>query len=169
MNEPLVIGSCFADVGAARQAIEMALPMIEKAMLDKEICGSGFLHIVVMDPAIGPRDAPFERAILLEHSIGDRSKWDANYADFARAKAKLGWEHQADSHRVQTTYSHCLRPGDTLLWGGVFLDGIVVAASGAHPWYDEAFATCVAAYLRAIAKQRATARRQARALRAVAP
>ena len=33
-----------------------------------------------------------------------------------------------------------------------FLDGFVVGVSGAHPWYDEAFATGVAAYFRAEVK-----------------
>lgn len=37
----------------------MALAMITAAMLDPQVCGSGFLYIVVMDPAIGPQDASF--------------------------------------------------------------------------------------------------------------
>ncbi len=165
MNRASIAGSYFADAAAARQALEMALPMIETAMLDKQVCGSGFLYLVVMDPAIGPGDASFDRAVLLEHAIGDRSQWDADYAAFAREKARLGWQRGNDCHRLQSSYPHFLREGDSLLWGSVWLDGIVVAASGAEPWYDEAFALCVAANLRAIAKQRAQAERQAGALR----
>jgi len=40
-----------------------------------------------------------------------------------------------------------------VLWGSVCLDGIVVGVSGAHPWWDEAFATAIAANLRAISKK----------------
>ena len=164
MNQPLVTGSYFADLDAARRAVDMALPMMEKALQDKEICGSGFLYIVVMDPGLGPADASFEQAVLHEHAIGDRSKWDADYAQFARAKARLGWERGADSHRIYNSLPHTLHEGDTLLWGGVCLDGIVVAASGAHAWYDEAFSLCIAGNLRAIAKQRASALRASGAL-----
>jgi uncharacterized iron-regulated membrane protein len=55
---------------------------------------------------------------------------------------------------VQSTRAHALREGDSLLWGSVCLDGIVVGVSGAEAWWDEAFATAVAANLRAIAKAR---------------
>ena len=39
-----------------------------------------------------------------------------------------------------------------MLWGSVVLEGIVVSASGAYPWYDEAIAGTIAMWLRAIAK-----------------
>lgn len=149
-----VHGSHFADASAARRAIDMALPMIESAMKDPQVCGSGFLYIVVMDPGLSPRDAEFNDAVLLEHAVGDRSRWDADYAGFARGKARLSWQHAAGSHEVQSARSHCLRHGDSVLWGSAWLDGIVVGVSGAHPWFDEAFATAIAANLRAIAKQR---------------
>lgn len=147
-------GSHFADADAARRAIAMALPMIEASMSDPEVCGSGFLYIVVMDPGLRPADADFAQAVLVEHAIGDRTRWDADYAGFARAKARLSWQHERNSHEVQSSRTHCLRRGDSVLWGSAWLDGIVVGVSGAHPWFDEAFATAIAANLRAIAKQR---------------
>ncbi len=132
----------------------MALPMIDAAVADREISGGGFLHIVIMDPALGPAHASFESAVLLEHSIGDPTKWDADYAAFARAKARLSWTSGLDGKAIQAARPHMLRQGDSLLWGSVCLDGIVVGVSGAHPWFDEAFATSVAASLRAFATQR---------------
>ena len=123
-------------------------------MKDPEVCGSGFLYIVVMDPALQPGEIPFGDAVLAEHAIGDRTRWDADYAGFARAKARVSWLAACGSHEVQSLRSHTLRHGDSVLWGSVCLDGIVVGVSGAHPWWDEAFATAVAANLRAIAKQR---------------
>jgi hypothetical protein len=147
-------GSHFADADAARQAIAMALPMIEAAMSDPQVCGSGFLYIVVMDPGLHPGDVAFADAVLVEHAIGDRTRWDADYAGFARAKARLSWQHRIGSHEVQAARTHALRHGDSVLWGSVCLDGIVVGVSGAHPWFDEAFATAIAANLRAISKQR---------------
>ena len=146
-------GSYFADAAAARRAVDLALPMIEPAMRDTTVCGSGFLHIVVMDPALSPQRCGFGDAVLLEHSVGDRDRWDADYAAFARGKARLAWESGMDSHALQNLRPHTLREGDSLLWGSVCLQGIVVAASGAHAWWDEAFATAIAANLLAIAKE----------------
>ena len=39
------------DRDTAARAIEMSLPLIEAAMQHKEVGESGFLYIVVMDPA----------------------------------------------------------------------------------------------------------------------
>lgn len=146
--------SHFADAHAARRAVAVSLPLIENAMRDPSVCGSGFLVIVVMDPARPPSTHRFEDAILHEHVIGDRSRWDADYSAFARAKAQLAWQHQMDSHAVQALRPHLVRETETLLWGSVCLDGIVVGVSGAHAWWDESFATTVAGALRAIAKER---------------
>lgn len=146
--------SHFINVDTAREALQMALPMIEAQMRNPEVVGSGFLCIVVVDPALAPGCVPFEEAILLEYAIGDRLKWDADYAAFARAKAKASWEQGIDGHLLQTLRPHRLAEGDTLLWGAVNLDGIVVGVSGAFPYYDEAFATAVAGCLRAVAKHR---------------
>ena len=138
-------GSRYADQQAAQRALAMALPMIEPLMRDPAVVGSGFLHIVVVDPARTPQDGAFDDAVLLEHSVGDRSKWDADYAAFARAKALLSWQHRQGTHALQATAPHLLREGQTVLAGSAWLDGIVVGVSGAHPHYDEAFATCIAA------------------------
>ena len=145
-------GSHFANQAAASRAIDMLMPTIESAMADSRFGESGALHIVVMDPARVSGSCRFEEAILHERSVGDRQRWDADYAGMARAKARLGWELGVDSHVVQVRRPHLLRHGDTLLWGGVCLDGIVVAMSGFHPWYDEAFSCAIAACLRALAR-----------------
>lgn len=152
-----VRGSWYADRACAQRAIEMALPSITAAVGRRDVSGTGFLSIVVMDPALAPGDCPFEEAILVEHDIGERSQWDADYNAFARAKARQAWVHATDTHRLQALQPHRLRVGDIAVWGAVCLDGIVVAASGAHPWYDEAFSTIVAASLRALVKEAAAA------------
>lgn len=142
----------------ARRAIELALPAVRAAIADREICGAGFLHIVVMSPTLNPRDQSFEAAIVGEHSEGDVSAWDADYRAFALDKARLSWRTGMGSHELQTLRPHLLVSGDTALWGSVAIDGIVVAVSGAHPWYDEAFASMVAVAYRALAKARAARR-----------
>jgi len=147
-----VSGSYFIDRAAAEKAIALAMPMIEQAMQRKEVGESGFLYIVVMDPLLTPANSSFEEAILHEHAVGDRDKWDADYGAFARAKARVAWRTGMDGHLVQELRPHMLTARDTVLWGSVVVDGIVVAVSGANPWYDEAFAGTVAMCLKAIAK-----------------
>lgn len=146
------MGSYFINRRTAEQAIGLAMPMIEAAMQRKEVGESGFLYIVVMDPLRTPANTSFEEAILYEHTVGDREQWDADYGAFARAKARVAWRSGMDGHLVQELRPHMLCARDTVLWGSVVVDGIVVAVSGANPWYDEAFAGTVAMCLRALAK-----------------
>ena len=145
-------GSYFIDRHAAEKAVGLSLPLIQEAMKRKEVGESGFLYIVVMDPLLGSHTSSFEEAILYEYAVGDRTKWDADYAAFAKAKARVAWRTGLDGHMVQELRPHMLTARDTVLWGSVVVDGIVVAVSGANPWYDEAFAGTVAMCLRAIAK-----------------
>jgi hypothetical protein len=144
-------GSCFANVDAARRAVEMTLPMIAAAIVDREICGAGFLHIVVMDPALPPGRSDFDSAVLYEHAVGDRQRWDADYAVYARAKARLSWRLQRDTHAVAAQMPQALTDGESLLAGGVCIDGITVAVSGAEAAFDIAFASAIAVNLRALA------------------
>ncbi|SNS99194.1 hypothetical protein SAMN06265795_11154 [Noviherbaspirillum humi] len=144
--------SYFLTPATAAKAVELALPMINAAM-DSQVAGeSGFLYIVIMKPGFTPANSSFEDAILYEHAVGDREKWDADYGAFARAKARVAWKTGLDGHVVQELKPHLLQEGDTTLWGSIVLDDIVVGVSGAHPWYDEAFAGSVAMCLRALAK-----------------
>ncbi|HVL74915.1 MAG TPA: hypothetical protein VM406_02770, partial [Noviherbaspirillum sp.] len=122
-----VSGSYFIDRAAAEKAIALAMPMIEQAMQRKEVGESGFLYIVVMDPLLTPANSSFEEAILHEHAVGDRDKWDADYGAFARAKARVAWRTGMDGHLVQELRPHMLTARDTVLWGSVVVAGIVVA------------------------------------------
>lgn len=154
MNQSLT-HSRFLDFPAAETAVKLALPSIESALKDTRISSLGVLHLVVMDPSMSPGDCPFDSAVLYEQSVGERSSWDVDHAAFARSKAQLSWQHRMDSRRLQLMQPHLLRSVDALLWGGVWLDGIVVAASGAMPIWDEAFSLSVAGHLRALAWERA--------------
>lgn len=158
MNElplelPAPAGSFLIDSSAAAQAMLLAAPLLEALARNLQVNQSGVLHVVVMDPAMSPRDAVFEQAILYEHSFGKNpGEWDFDYAGAARAKARLSWASGCDSHSIQALAPHKLRVGDSALWGSVVLDGIVVAVSGCEAPYDEAAAGAVAMLLRAHAK-----------------
>ena len=155
--------SCLVGRDAAERAVRMALPMIRTAIDDRSAGESGFFYLVVMKPGSSPASSSFEDAILYEHAVGERERWDADYRGFALAKARVAWRTGIDSHIVQEQRPYLLEAGDTVLWGSVAMDGIVVAASGADAWYDEAFAGAVALCLRAQAKA-AIARERGRSL-----
>lgn len=146
------LNSYFIQKSAAAKAVELALPLMQAAMDSKTAGESGFLYIVIMKPGVTPAAASFEDAILYEHAVGDTDKWDADYRGFALAKARVAWKTGLDGHLVQELKPHLLEAGDTTLWGSIVLDDIVVAVSGADPWYDEAFAGTIAFCLRAQAK-----------------
>jgi hypothetical protein len=148
----LPVGSHYINLKAAHQAVDFATPLIEAGLADPNVVGSGFLYIVIMDPGLKPRHVAFEEAILYEHAFGERQRWDADYAAFARAKARSSWLSEMDSYRLQHS-PHLLRDGDSLLAGGVWLDGIVVGVSGAFPYYDEVYASTIATFLRGLARE----------------
>ncbi|KAF7963464.1 hypothetical protein AWV80_09415 [Cupriavidus sp. UYMU48A] len=155
------MSSRFADAEAAQRAVYLALPMLSASLADRDVGESRCMHIVVMDPCRPFGSCTFEEAILYEHSLPSRDSWDADYAFYAREKARVAWRTQTDSGVVATLSPHRLVVGDIALPGGIVYDGIVVAVSGANGWYDEAFARCVAALLRAAATARMEASRKA--------
>lgn len=156
----MICAKPLVDRDLATQAVMMALPLIEAAMADPKINDNRYLHIVVMAPWLSTsrRDADFEKAILHEHSVGDRTRWDADYAAFARAKARAAWNAEAGS-RIGQFLQPCLLQADyNSIPGSAALDRIVVGVSGMRPCYDEAIASTVAACLKALAKDRAHGR-----------
>lgn len=151
------------DAALAARAIALAEPTLRALLAAPGVSGEGVLHIVVLDPCTRPQDAG-DAVVLHEHSIGEPDGWGADYAAFARAKARLAWRLAVDAQRIQDDAPHLLARGDTLLGGAVVRKGLVVGASGAHPWYDAACAAIVAELVHALAQQRARDLRAAGAL-----
>lgn len=143
------IGSRFLNEDIAKAALSAVTPAIAAQLASPEVSGLGVLHIVVLDPSRPFTQPGDEPRILCEHAIGDRDRWDVDYADYARRKARLSWRHGMDSRRLVMQAPHLLAADEDALWGSVWLDGLVVAASGAFPVWDECFCLMVAAQLRA--------------------
>jgi hypothetical protein len=156
MKRELDTPGLFVDRDAAHEALRLAAPLFERAVADAGVGRSGVLYVVVMDPARPAGSCEFEQAILAEQGFGKaRAQWDADYAGYARAKARLAWRTGRDSHAVRALSPHLLRRDDTPLWGSVAIDGIAVGVSGAEPEFDEALSGVVALCLRAVVKKRA--------------
>lgn len=139
---------------AAIEAVALARPMFNAALSNARVGESGFLHVVIMNPLARPGQCDFASAILHEESLGDSAQWDADYGAFARGKARLSWRTGLSSHEVLALKPHLLLAKDLSVWGSVCVDGIVVAVSGANPWYDEAFAATIAALFKAVVQGR---------------
>ena len=145
----------YIDREAGRQALALVAPLLEHAATDPAVGQSGVLYAVVMNPARRHGTCSFEDAILVEESFGKaRTAWDADYADFARKKAKASWQTGEESGSDRTTEFWRTEAGTGPLAGGLTLDGIVVGVSGADPLYDEALAGAIAMSLRAALRRR---------------
>lgn len=156
MKRELDTPGMFVDRDAAHEALRLAAPLFEHAVGDASVGQSGVLYVVVMDPSRPACSCEFEQAILAEQGFGKpRAEWDADYAGYARAKARLAWRTGRDSHVVRALSPHLLARDDTPLWGSVCMEGIVVGVSGAEPEFDEALSGAVALCLRAVVKKRA--------------
>jgi hypothetical protein len=145
----------YIDHEAGRQALALVAPLLERGATDPAIGQSGVLYAVVMNPARRHGTYSFEDAILVEQSFGKaRSAWDADYADFARRKAKASWLTGEESGSDRAAEFWRKESGTGPLGGGVALEGIVVGVSGADPVYDEALAGAIAMSLRAALRMR---------------
>ena len=126
--------------GSVTRALDALEPCIAAMIADEAVSGEHAMHIVVMDPAASRDRVPFESAVLVERSVGDRAAWKADYARYAHAKARLAWREGVSTAALVEEAPARLRPGDLVVEGAVCRHGWIVAASGAHPWYDTAFA-----------------------------
>jgi hypothetical protein len=121
----------------AQRAFHQARPLIME-MFDKGHTKRKTVHIVVKvtDGIEGT-------------TFGDtKDTWQRPYDEIATAKLELSATIQMNTYDARSKPG-LLSPGDIKYGGGVYLDGIVVAASAVEPWNDEFFATVVAAGIRA--------------------
>jgi hypothetical protein len=146
--DPLSAHVSLLDASLVEQAFDLASPLIEAAIERPAVSADRVLHMVVVDPSL----PSFDDAIVAERSFGHSTSTGVDYPGFARAKAQLAWRTSIDTRQVQHNAPHLLRTGDTLLWGSACRDGVIVAASGAQPWFDEAFSGVVLELVRALAQ-----------------
>lgn len=130
-------------------ALDTLAPMLATLLADHDVSGEAAMHVVVMDPAADPQATSFEDAILCERSYGEPARWEADYAWYARAKARLAWREQMSLRTLFAAHPERLRSDDIRVEGAVREGRFVVGASGAQAWYDHAIATCAIALIEA--------------------
>ena len=62
----------------------------------------------------------------------------------------MSWRHGMSTHEIQTLAPHMLVTGDTVYYGSVISNGIVVACSGVQPYFDEMISAWVLAACKAL-------------------
>jgi len=143
----------------AERALDALAPMLAILLADREVSGESAMHVVVIDPTANPRTTAFEDAILCERSYGTPAQWQADYAWYARAKARLAWREQMTLRTLFAQHAERLRADDIRVEGAVRDGRWIVGASGAQAWYDHAIATCAIALIEAgVAQARHDAR-----------
>ena len=118
-------------VEVAQVAVNMVTSAI-KGFLGSEFSGGRNLYVVVL--------APGTSHVLYEKSFGEgKESWQYPYDDIARSKAQICQRTSMVLRDVQIHAPWLLKQGDTKYVGGVFENGLVVAASGLKDCYDEMF------------------------------
>jgi hypothetical protein len=141
----------YIDAEAARQATAFIAPLLARAASDSTIGQSGVAYVVVMNPARSYGHIRFEDAILFEQGFGKpRAEWDADYAEYARKKARASWQFGVASRSAHTAAFWKALGHAEPLPGGMAVEGIATGVSGADPTYDEVLAGAIALSLRAV-------------------
>ncbi len=139
-----------------KELVKKALPIITGAhelFWDMDLLKRKDLHMVIMDPGKPYGTCGFKEAMLFEHSFTPPKYWEHPYAGIARQKASVTWRTGHPSRIVRECMPHLLAAGESRYGGSVNVDGLVVAASGVQPWYDEALSGIAAHVLKGVANE----------------
>ncbi|OHA19337.1 MAG: hypothetical protein A3C08_01555 [Candidatus Taylorbacteria bacterium RIFCSPHIGHO2_02_FULL_47_18] len=123
-----------------RETVNSVMLSTIGSKLKRRVC-----HIVILVPTIDNSadypNFPAQAHVLYEHSVG-KEIWSAKYDEIAQCKAQQLWHDRNDD--ITDVKPHLLFTGDTVYWGGVKRDGIVVACSGVQPWFDKMISGMIA-------------------------
>jgi len=170
-------GSYLLTKELALRAIHLVLDNIFPKMVEDGTFKRPDLHIVVLDPmAVFGSSKPEEHShfdmntmiggpvsssirwspllqddiILAEHSIGDPGKWEWDFKAIARDKAFQTRKHETPNQLIVERAPWLLHGTSFPFWGSAYRDGLVVAASGVQPWYDQMLSEMVASAIAAL-------------------
>ncbi len=129
----------------AKQAIDLVLPSILAAIESGKLGNYSGFHVVIVNPLCQwSEHTDIQWSILYEYSHGDPEHWKYEFQKIARSKAEISWRTGLSTRVIQLTAPHLLIEGDTIYYGSVVIDGIVVAVSGFKQEIDELFAGMIA-------------------------
>ncbi len=138
------------------RAFDLVRPCIELTMRSGITSGEDLAVVVTATNDINPwtpeaDGKSFEDSCYLVASIGKLERHTYPIAKIALRKAEQSVRTGLPTSKLAPQY---LLGDDTLYWGSVVVDGIVVACSGLKPYHDEMFAYWIATAIQAEAKSR---------------
>lgn len=135
-----------------REAYAVVVPQIVTIL--KERAKREHLAIVVTaTDAIMERDPDksFKDDCYLVTNLGDKADWEHDYEAVALSKAEKSVRTGKATAELEP---HYLVDNDTVYWGSVVIDDIVVACSGVEAYYDEMFSGWIATAVKALCKEK---------------
>lgn len=141
----------------AKRAVEFVLPAIQQ-LIETKVLKRGDLNIVIaIRPTYWDGDeiewVRFEESIVYDYAHTDPSTWEFPFKEIAWHKCFQSWRSGMSTHEMQTRAPHLLEHGDTVYYGSVVQDGLIVACSGVQPYFDEMISAMVLAACRALCIQ----------------
>lgn len=130
-----------------KEAVDFIRPMIERLLSEK--AKRQCIHILVLRPDVyschvfdSKKSQTFDAAIMYEESIGDFSKAEKDYAAIARSKAEVAFYSKSVIANGLVAVNPMLLVSDlmkaaTPFLGAFNLNGLIVAASGVEPEFDQ--------------------------------
>jgi hypothetical protein len=112
------------------EAVRIVLPTVEHFLQSERTGGRPNLYLVVLEPR--------SENVLYEIAFGDgKSIWKYEFDQFALAKARQCMRTGMVGRNVLRDAPWLVKPDDTRYVGGVYENGLVVAASGVQDHFDE--------------------------------
>jgi hypothetical protein len=129
---------------AANEAFDRVEPMRSAPGVLKRPDG-----FVLVADASGRSDSYTSLNIVASRSYGNPHIWEHDFEDHCRSKADICWRSGLSSREAIHCRPWLLKPADSPWEGGIFMDDIIVAYSGAASEDDEAIAYAVMGWVRA--------------------
>jgi len=138
--------------GLVREAFELIRPHIE-ATLKNHAKREHLAVVVTATEAINPRnpDKSFKEDCYLVTGIGNKADWEHDYEKVALSKASKSTRTGRGTVELAP---HYLLDDDTVYWGSVVVEDIVVACSGVEAYYDEMFSGWIGTTIKALCKEK---------------
>ncbi len=122
-------------LGSTATALGILSPAFEKLF---EYSGRRGFHFVILDPNVERWEVngDVEKAILRDGFIGE-DDGEHDYRRIALSKVEQAWKTRMPNIFVQSSAPVFLSYDDTPYYGSFIYNGLIVAASGLQPWFDE--------------------------------
>jgi hypothetical protein len=140
------------------EAIDLALSSISSIMKitrrNYQSAEKPQMHVTVIAPRIP--GVPPGTIVEVRRSFGDIDTWPKDFEKISISKSEITY-FTGHPTAIAQTMPQYLQEGDTLYFGSVIVNGIVVGVSGWEPEIDEMLAGIIAYWIQMLCKMKAVA------------